>query len=148
VKAFLLGLIVAVMITLTPSPAQGAYMVGCVIFPHKPTDSFSAVYGLAEQTCLPGLYTKQRVRVRLQEKKVRWFWPDEWHTKKISVWSNWTTLPNKARGTIIDCDKNTRHQWRTWVDGEFITDRGQLRIGADYSEPRSLACHVALDQTL
>lgn len=133
-------------LVLVPGAVQAqAQEVGCVLYANAPLDATLAVAGVGEQQCYPGLYTWQRLRIRLQEKKVIRFAPDEWHTKKITKWSVWSTLHYKKRIGMVDCTTTSKKQWRVFVDGQFINSQGVLQRGGEYSDEVYLPCHVYAD---
>lgn len=148
-KRLLMTGCLSLVLLVSPLPAQANPIdVGCVIFPDTPLMiNYTMVSGQAEQQCYPGKYIEQRLRVRLQEKIVIPFWFDEWHTKKIQVFSYWTVASWLSRRTNVRCDTRAQHWWRVRADGQFInTPIGARQFGGDFSEERFLPCHVHDDQ--
>jgi hypothetical protein len=137
-------LVVALAAGAVLAPAQPAHaddLVGCVLYPHEPRRIIGGVHAHGENVCDNTLIRVQRLRVKLQEKKVLRFWPDEWHTKKVSRWTYWADDMFTRRHTLVECDTRGLREWRVWVDGELINNLGELRRGADFSEGRWYRCH-------
>lgn len=134
---------------LTPPPAfAGTQKVGCVIYPNRVIISGAAVFGEGEQICTPGWFIRQRLKVRLQEKRVITLWPDEWRTKRTTKWTQWSFAHYTSRTASLWCD-STKHKnrWRVKVEGQFDNEYGQRQYGRDTSLEKTIWCHVNADQT-
>lgn len=143
----LTNILVAAMIGFIPvvvaPPAQADSIHACWVWGHGPTDITSALRGSGEINCDLAVAPMHRVRVKLQERKVRFLWPDEWVTKKVSRWSPWTTRANSSKYTYIECDSQAIKKWRVVGEGQaIIASDGSIRSATGTTRGKYRSCHV------